>query len=851
MVLVRNVDPAILLKNSPIGGELRPYLPRDVDQDIRAALSAAPFTLIVYEHNSGVRRTAYEALLASYPDYELIIKPQSTDLALQRGAAAAVVWLDGELDVKTGLSLTLATWLRHSTARRALGVIREDRYENPELREALDPLRPTIVRLAAGLSGGERLVADQMFPESAPVRRAGQLAGLPAETQPPKPIVSPDPFAAHVADYRPDTEDGVDRLGIGTDVRMLADLVVSRMITPPLSIGLFGSWGSGKSFFMRQMQLRVRELADSARMAETEAGAHGKSVSSYCSSVRQISFNAWHYSEANLLASLATHIFDNLAASGAENDLQRQADLLAERRKTEKTLLGRLSAVRLERRTLTAQQKQAKRRRRKPREYVLAVFDSLTEADKAWIASRIGVDQPTAEDLERLAQETGGLRSDVAEFWRRLRQDPVPLLVLIGGLVAVLVVTLLVGRSQVSGVLGGLTLVSSALTVVLRMRASADRIHKALDKLGGPSEEDEETERRLAELDAESDRLEKAVTELAPGLDLVSFAESRVSDYVEHLGVVSLLRKDLETFATMLSEVPHGSGKIERTVLYIDDLDRCPPKVVVQVLEAIHLLLALPVFVVVVGVDSRWLKKAVEQHYEEMLGDDPETFAESYLEKIFQVPFTLSPMDDPGFAGLVRGLADTEVQDSTPAPAPAETDPATGDRSPVAIDSRPRAEAPRPSSEQSTIDLRPPRLVISAQELDFLPTLAPLVRSPRAAKRLLNLYRLLRARFAGEDLADFLSDGDREAPFRAVLVLLAVHVGHPDAVRWFASIEGTDPGDKAVEIVSSMNDHELRPKLERGLSGEAWPVLAGSYQRWLPLVNRFSFTRDRSMSGPR
>ncbi|RSN22655.1 NTPase [Amycolatopsis sp. WAC 01416] len=847
MVPVRDVDPSTLLMNSPIGGDLRPYLPRDADRNVRAALSAAPFTVIVYEHNSGARRTAYEALLALFPDYELIVKPQSIELAQRRGPATAVVWLDRELDENFGLvSRALAAWLGRNTARRALGVVREDRYDDPGLREALDPLRPSVVRLAANLSSGERLVADQMFPAAAPLRRAGELARLSGEEQPSRPVENPvpDPFAAHVADYRPDTDDGVDRLGIGTDVRMLADLVVSRMITPPLSIGLFGSWGSGKSFFMRQMQSRVRELADSARTAETEAGTHGKSVSSYCSSVRQISFNAWHYSEANLLASLATHIFDNLAASGAENDLQRQADLLAERRKTEKTLLGRLSAVRLERRTLTAQQKQAKRRRRKPREYVRAVFDSLTEADKAWIASRIGVDRPTAEDLERLAQETGGLRSDVAEFWRRLRQDPVPLLVLIGGLVTVLVVTLLVGRSQVSGVLGGLTVVSSALTVVLRMRASADRIHQALGKLGGPSEEDEETERRLAELDAESDRLEKAVTELAPGLDLVSFAESRVSDYVEHLGVVSLLRKDLETFATMLAEVPHGSGKIERTVLYIDDLDRCPPKVVVQVLEAIHLLLALPVFVVVVGVDSRWLKKAVEQHYEEMLGDDPETFAENYLEKIFQVPFTLSPMDDPAFAGLVRGLADTEVQDVSPSPTPAGPDQATGDRSPVAADSPPRAEAPRPSSEQSTIDLRPPRLVISTAELDFLPTLAPLVRSPRAAKRLLNLYRLLRARFAGEDLAEFLSDGDREAPFRAVLVLLAMHVGHPEAVSWFANLDGTGPEDSALEIVRSMNDHELRPKLERGLAGGSWPDLAVSYQRWLPLVNRFSFARD-------
>jgi len=844
MVLVRDVDPSILLVGKAPGESPGPYLPRDIDQPLVTALQTVRFTLLVHEVYSGARRSAWEALTVAYSGTELVIEPEIDDLVMDRSDGPAIMWLDRKLP-QTLLRdpVAVAKWLGRDAGRRVLGLAEGSQYDHPELRAAIDRLQPEVLHIGPDLSERERANAESMYPALRPIRTIDEIAvaRIPVSSE----TADPDPFVAHVADYRPDTDDGVDRLGIGTDVRMLADLVVSRMITPPLSIGLFGSWGSGKSFFMRQMQLRVRELADSAQAAETAADTHGKSVSSYCSSVRQISFNAWHYSEANLLASLATHIFDNLAASGAENDLQRQADALAERRKTEKTLLGRLSAVRLERRTLTAQQKQAKRRRRKPREYVRAVFDSLTEADKSWIASRLGVDRPTAEDLERLAQESGGLSSDVAEFWRRLRQDPVPLLVLIGGLVTVLVVTLLVGRSQVSGVLGGLTVVSSALTVVLRMRASADRIHQALDKLGGPSEEDEETERRLAELDAESDRLEKAVTELAPGLDLVSFAESRISDYVEHLGVVSLLRKDLETFATMLAEVPHGSGKIERTVLYIDDLDRCPPKVVVQVLEAIHLLLALPVFVVVVGVDSRWLKKAVEQHYEEMLGDDPETFAENYLEKIFQVPFTLSPMDDPGFAGLVRGLAASEGQDATPEPAPVRTGQAAGDRAPATVEPPRHEEAPPPSSEQSTIDLRPPRLVISTAELDFLPTLAPLIRSPRAAKRLLNLYRLLRARLAGEDLAEFLADGSREAPFRAVMVLLSVLVGYPEAVSWFfAILEGADPEDSALEIGSSLNDHELRPKLERGLSGGSWPEQAASYQRWLPLVNRFSFARD-------
>ena len=64
---------------------------------------------------------------------------------------------------------------------------------------------------------------------------------------------------------------------------------------------------------------------------------------------------------------------------------------------------------------------------------------------------------------------------------------------------------------------------------------------------------------------------------------------------------------------------------LERIVLYIDDLDRCPPRRVVEVLEAVHLMLALELFVVVVAVDARWLIRSLEYHYRELFstGDDP------------------------------------------------------------------------------------------------------------------------------------------------------------------------------------------------------------------------------------
>jgi hypothetical protein len=39
---------------------------------------------------------------------------------------------------------------------------------------------------------------------------------------------------------------------------------------------------------------------------------------------------------------------------------------------------------------------------------------------------------------------------------------------------------------------------------------------------------------------------------------------------------------------------------------------------VIEVLEAVHLMLALELFVVVVAVDARWLIRSLEYHYREL-----------------------------------------------------------------------------------------------------------------------------------------------------------------------------------------------------------------------------------------
>jgi hypothetical protein len=621
------------------------------------------------------------------------------------------------------------------------------------------------------------------------------------------PEVEPATTGRHLAGYAADTDTGVDRLGITPDVEMISDLVASRLIRPPLSIGLFGNWGSGKSFFMRQMRKRVRSLADAAAAEERKRRKCGKDVSSYCSSVRQITFNAWHYAEANLWASLAAHIFDNLASGGSEDDLARRADQLAKLRGEEKSLLTQLSAARLERMMVAAQHE------REP--FTL----DLTRDDFHWVGKALGVPDASIDQVREFAKGMLGWKAKARQVVSLFRHSRLAW-ILTGAGIALTVGIVFLLRSPL-----WVPITTFVSTIVAAVTPFAREVQKAAVRIKDAADTKKaSTGRRLAELDEETGRLERAVAELAPGHDATAFAQSRRAsdDYRQHLGVVSLLRRDLETFAVILDKERAAEGGLERIVLYIDDLDRCAPNVVVKVLEAIHLLVALPVFVVVVAVDARWLRQAIGQHYEAM-----NLSPANYLEKIFQVPFQLSAMDRSGFGELVRTLAG----------APAAPDPA-----PVASPTpEPSVPAPRePVAEVANRELRPRQLDISVAELEFLSRLAPLVSSPRAAKRLVNLYRLLRARLSGAELDDFVG-GDGSA---AVLVLLAVHAGEAKAAdglftRIGAAGSGLTSWQGLLDRYREDDDvQELCGQLARV---EGMPDSLAVYREWLPLVRRFSF----------
>ena len=93
-------------------------------------------------------------------------------------------------------------------------------------------------------------------------------------------------------------------------------ICAAEKVTPPLSVGVFGDWGSGKSFFMRLMQEQTKQVA-----ASSATDANGDRL--FCRQIVSIRFNAWHYADGNLWASLVQTIFQSLRAALARFDQAR------------------------------------------------------------------------------------------------------------------------------------------------------------------------------------------------------------------------------------------------------------------------------------------------------------------------------------------------------------------------------------------------------------------------------------------------------------------------------------------------------------------------------------------------
>lgn len=97
-----------------------------------------------------------------------------------------------------------------------------------------------------------------------------------------------------------------------------------------------------------------------------------------------------------------------------------------------------------------------------------------------------------------------------------------------------------------------------------------------------------------------------------------------------------------------------------RIVLFIEDLDRCPPRRMVEVLEATQLLLKTELFVVVLAMDVRYVTRALEKAYAGILTRQGDSSGLDYIEKIIQIPYQVQPIDPNVVSGYIDSMMTVE-----------------------------------------------------------------------------------------------------------------------------------------------------------------------------------------------
>ncbi|HEX5704052.1 MAG TPA: P-loop NTPase fold protein [Pyrinomonadaceae bacterium] len=788
-----------------------------------------------------------------------------------------------------------------------------------------------------------------------------------------------DDFSAPLAGFAADFWRGEDLLDITRDVNALASLAAATSIDPPLSIGLFGDWGSGKSHFMRQMRSRVEKLSQKARESgkpQSELGYHKRIV--------QIEFNAWHYIEGNLWASLVEHIFNNLKFTEEQNGeshvkdarlaimqkLELNQELKKKIEEQQQVLQGKADAAKkeFEKANIKRDDKwQDLTKLRQGTEAAVNELPSVTlSTQQAELLKQIGLPDGALHvpaEIQKKYHEARTFWGGMQAQWTVFRSDPKRLNKLIR-ILLVIAITVMVGwffRNVLKTAWG---FAASAVTFLTAAYAAAkpyvDKFNKSMAALKEKYEHVEQdrqkkiialesdvtsltnkmaaAESEAKAINAEVAKLEIELTTTDAAKLLANFIEDRAacSDYRRHLGVLALIRRDFEKLSELLSEQTtsnESSGAheniVSRIILYIDDLDRCPPKNVVQVLQAIHLLLAFPLFVVIVGVDARWVTRSLQESYEWLAADEngeaPEQKKQDegadnvvvtphdYLEKIFQIPFWLKPMGDTECRNLLIGL----TKSSRPAIAenggggqPASESPATSPNDSSSVTNQPGVQqapaslipGPPPTAEAQSqvistgsevqsvpaidpepanlnqsvaadqsageskaaekIDLAPKSLELTDVEIEYMTKLSPLIkRSPRAVKRFLNCYRLIKVNLKPNRLEAFIGSKEEPGQFTAVMVLLGMITGAPTiSLPLIEELEKYSSGIKSIDLHTFLQQLEENPEMVKHpdwalvrnfLEEHILPNTEPTFESLIditPQVSRYSFRVAKSRS---
>ena len=478
-----------------------------------------------------------------------------------------------------------------------------------------------------------------------------------------------------------------DKLDITGEVQAMARTLASEHAQTPLTIGVFGDWGSGKSFFLELLEYEITRLTKSPNQG-------------YLTDIVHVKFNAWQYVDGNLWANLTWQILDSVSEAiyGKESEVETA-------RRARRALFEKLTLVKEQSNDglVRLNAVKAQLEENKTDRVNLTTLASATLANLIQNKSDVGskfesllIEKRPESVSEEQFKETLSQFKGISSWFYQVKNFGWPWFLLVmlmttfvffqpdltSGFLDQLEWRKLVTNELPSPGIASYAFFVTVATALTRVIVVLKPLFEAVTTARKTKREYIEAEReRLqsseARLNDEHTRLQAEISQLSAGAQLRSFIQNRTSskDYREQLGIVATIREDFEKLEELINELgsqdPKPDMQPKRIVLYVDDLDRCPADRVVELLQALHLLMDIRLFVAVVAVDSRWLLSALHRYYEEVIYsrslDQSRTdwtgSPEHYLEKIIQIPFAIKSMDEKTFGQLVEFLVE-------PPPAP-------------------------------------------------------------------------------------------------------------------------------------------------------------------------------------
>lgn len=618
-----------------------------------------------------------------------------------------------------------------------------------------------------------------------------------------------------------------DLLNLSQETDALTDIIASNALTPPLVVGICGGWGAGKSFILDLIERRLREIrrqplpqTDALHVGhiywiEFDAWTYSKQnlwaslMDQICSqfedqlNVEYIQFKDRNKEPPRIPPDLPPWVVAKELAGEYRQNLSdlllniKQPDFSAQKEKLNKTL------------EQAEQQEQALRRKRDEaieNQTSKRLVMDFAASIPARLLDTLGVDTKQLNSLKELSSMLEKDKKLLARLQQALCSPAVYLLLLMGG--AALLVYVIEGNDW--SLPGSLTmLLSSAGVAVERLIDTRNRVRKRIDKALGELEQKQAEAFRQSskQYDLENDfaeqlnKIRESKQQAAQQLqdlqqqsgtssaDLLSLQDFLTqvrgqAIYSSQLGLLNQVQTHLKKLSALICQgckhletgkplsgdhfpFPRGTPRI---ILKIDDLDRCPPEQVVEVLEAAQLLVKTDLFVVLIALDLRYVTRAIEKRYAGILSHDLHPTGLDYIEKIIQLPYQVRPIAADHlhtfFSGQLEYVADQTLE-------PPQT---LSEIAPAEI-----------TDETQSRDIRIPKKLLQKQVLQLtepefkmlVEICKPLGLSPRSGKRIGNVYKIWKLLWHQRGAEPSEENGHKQA----LLTLLALSTVRPRLTR--------------------------------------------------------------------